>query len=361
VHTVRLVPHFGGFHRWDSDGPLVVLDETGACSFTHADGSISAESSLACRSIVLVNLAKGTFTTLQQAPYGWRAWTPVISTGHVAWLEYHYEGREDTGPLDWRILVADLATGTTRTVASGVHRQLLAGGSGNAAWPTLDLDGDRLAYATEDPARPASGWKIVVLSLSTGTVEKEIAAGLEVYDLAIDRGDVAYTEGKIDPDVGFTYATRLMVSTAARPTPRKVADNAYVVDFDAGRLAWGQDSPITVTGAAQHTRIWTATSPDFKPKPASPVPQRGLERYQAWPKTSGGFVTWESYRFSETDPSLNADKFCFWNPANGKAYEVNPTGGATLTSSGGGWFVWIDDRPETPTVSGIPIADIGLP
>ncbi len=361
VHSVPLVSHFGGFHRFDSEGPLVVLDETGACSFTHADGTISAESSLACRSIVLVDLVAGTFTTLQQAPFGWRAWLPVISADRVAWIEYHSEGREDTGPLDWRILLTDLASGATRTVASGVHRQLPAGGSGSASWPALDLDGDRLAYATEDPARPASGWKIVVLSLSTGTVEREIAAGLNVYDVAIDGGDVAWTEGKIDPHVGFTYATRLMVSTAARPAPRKIADHAYEVAFDAGRLAWGQDSPVTITGAAQHTRIWTATSPDFKPKPASPVPQRGLERYQAWPKTGGGFVTWESYRFSETDQSLLADKFCLWNPADGHAYEVNPTRGANLTSSTGGWFVWIDWRQDPPTVSGIPIAEIGLP
>jgi hypothetical protein len=182
---------------------------------------------------------------------------------------------------------------------------------------------------------------------------------LHVYDVAVHGGDVAHTEGRIDLDGGFIYDTRLMVSTAARPAPRKIADHAYEVDFDAGRLAWGQDSPVTVTGAAQHTRIWTAPSPDFKPEPASPVPQRGLERYQAWPKTGGGFVTWESYRFSETDPSLNADKFCFWNPADGHACEVNPTRGANLTSSKGGRFVWIDWRPETPTVSGIRVADIG--
>jgi len=57
-------------------------------------------------------------------------------------------------------------------------------------------------------------------------VERTIATSEHVYDLALDGADVAWTEGKIDPDVGFTYDTRLMISTAARPTPRRIAAHA---------------------------------------------------------------------------------------------------------------------------------------
>ncbi len=357
VRTVPLVPKFM-FHRLDSDGPLVVLDESGGCRYTREDGTVRSATTTACRSILLVDLQAGTFSTLQRAPEGWITWLPAISGRRVAWLEYHMEGPLDTGPLDWRVLLADLDAGTTRVVDSGVQRDVPPGATYGASWPELDLDGDRLAYAIEDPAHGSDGWKIVVRSVSTGAVEREVATELPVYDLALDGPDVAWSEGRIDPDIGFTYDTRLMVSMAARPGPRKVADHAYEVDFDAGRLAWGQDTPVTVTGAAQHTRIWTATVPDFEPEPASPIPQQGIERYQAWPQTGSGFVTWESYRFSEADISLNADMLCFWNPADGHAYEVNPTRGADLTSSDGGWFVWTDLRLETPTVSGIPISEL---
>jgi hypothetical protein len=120
-------------------------------------------------------------------------------------------------------------------------------------------------------------------------------------------------------------------------------------------------SPASVTGAAQHTRIWTASGRDFTPRSASPVPNRAASDNQARPETGGGFVTWESYGFSGTDLSLKADKSCFWNCADGHAWEVNPTSGATLTRSVGGWFVWIDDRPAAPIFFGIRRADIGLP
>ncbi len=356
VRTVKLVSRFGGFHRMDSDGPLVVLDETGSCSFTHADGSITAESKLACRSIVLVDLAKGTFTTLQQARLGWRAWVPSISGRRVAWLEYHYRGPLDTGALAWRILLADLDTGKTRQLDAGVQHQNETSEGFGASSPALNLDGDRLAYAIEDPSRPPVGWKIVVRSVASGRVEREIPTDLPVCDVAIDGEDVAWTEGRTDPDIGFTYDTRLMLSTAAQPAPRHIAAHAYEVDFDAGRIAWNQDRPVTITGAAQHSRMWSATSPDFEPEPVSPIPQQGIERYQAWPQTGDGFVTWESFRWDETVRDSDADRFCLWNPADGLAYEVAPTRGVNSSGSDGGWFVWTDWRSDT--ISGIPIKEL---
>jgi len=347
VQTVTLVDHFR-FHRIDSDGPLVVVDQGARPPFTTG------------RSIYLVDLAAGTTSALREAPEGFRAWIPAISGRRVAWIEWHYEGPDNSGALEWHIIATDIDGASTWTVASGVQRR--AGASFGAAWPALDLDGDRLAYAIEDPARAPSGWKILVVSVPGGIVERVIPTDLPVYDLALDRADVAWTEGRTDPGIGFTYDTRLMVSAAAQPAPREIARNAFEVAFGDGRLAWSQDAPTRVTGAAEGTRIWTASPPDFRAEPASPEPGHGTEQRQAYPATGDGFVTWQSYRFSETDVSVLGDRFCVWDPARRTAFElldVRPVG--PLGSVGGGWFVWLNERLEPPTVSGIRIADAGLP
>lgn len=353
VATVQLEPRFS-FHRLDSEGPLVVLDES-LCYWASRSVTLTA-----CRSIVLVDLEAETYGILDKAPEGWIAWMPAISDRRVVWLELHSQGPDNTGALDWRIQMTTLDHRDTETLVSGVQQR--SEPTSSTAWPALDIDGDQLAYAIEDPSSPPTGWKIVVISLTNGAVERVIPTDLPVYDLAVDGSYVAYTEGHIDPDAGFTYDTRLMVADVGDAVPREIAKDTFEVDMDDGRVAWSQDSPKGVIGAAQGTRIWTAMAPEFDPEPASPVPQQGDEHHQAWPTTGDGLVTWDSYRFSETDVSVNGDRVGVWNPASRRAYEVDVDRGGVLSSVGGGWLVWVNDyyTDEGPPVSGIRITDVGL-
>ena len=348
VRTVSLPWNFR-FHRIDSDGSLVVLDEMPLFTTTKA------------RSIYVIDLQRGSTRVLSPpAPDGWLAWFPAISGHQVAWIDYRNEGSNDTGPLDWRIELADLTRHTSRTLASGIQRR--SGTGFGASWPAMDLDGNRLAYAIEDPAHPPNGWEIRVVSVPTGAVERTVPTDLPVYGLAISGQDVAYSEGKIDPQEGFTYATRLFISRPTDPAPVQLASNAYEVAFEDGRLAWSQDEPTTlVSGAAHGTRIWTAALPELRPEPAAPPPGHGTEQYQAWPRTGSGFITWDSARLSVTDTSVNGDRFAVWDPHDRIAYELDPSPGAIISSAGGGWLVWVNERLEVPTISGIPIRQSGLP
>ena len=311
------------------------------------------------RSIYLVDLVAGSVRTTRPAPEGWSAWFPAISGRRVAWIEFRDPGYNTSGPVEWRIVVGDVGSGSSFIVASGVQQR--TGHAFSAAWPSMDLDGDRVAYAVEDPAHPPDGWVIRVVSVTSGAILRSVRADLPVYDLGLSGEDIAWTEGRIDSTLGFTYEGRLRVLRASDAKPRQIATDAYEVAAEDGRLAWSQDAHTMVTGAAQGTQVWTATFADLAGEPAAPEPGHGAEQYQAWPSTGDGFVTWDSARLDLEDTSVNGDRFCLWDPRTRTAYELAPTPGAVIGNAGGGWFAWVDERQAVPTVSGVPIASTRLP
>ncbi len=339
--TVALPSTFG-FHRLDSAGPLVVLDQM---------------ASVAGPSIYLVNLANETVRTLPGAPTGYTAWAPAISGSTVAWIEWHYEGASNTGALDWRIQIVDVSSASpARTLVRGVQRR--AGSGLGASWPALDIDGDQVVYAIEDNTAAPDGWQIVVRTLS-GVVVKTIHTREPVYDLAASGGNIAWTEGPVDPGLGYTYATHLYLAKAGQTSGVEIASDAYEVALQDGRLAWSQDSPGG-KGAAIGTRIWSTPIDAPSPAPVSPGPGLGTEQQQEWPATGDGIVTWGSYRLSQTDPTQNGDRLGIWSKTLGHATELASTRGAILSGVGGGWIVWVNDHVEPPTVSGITEQALGL-
>ncbi len=340
VHTAVLPAGFG-LHRLDSDGPRVVLDQ---------------RASSVAQSVQYLDLEKGVDRLLAPAPAGYQVWSPAISGTFAAWIEWHCEGANDTGACDWRIVVQDVSgAGAARTVASGVQRR--AGAGFGASWPALDLDGDRVVYAIEDPAADASGWQIVVRTLA-GDVVATMHTEQPVYDLAASDGAIAWTEGAIDPGLGYTTATHLMVARAGASSGTPLASNAYEVALDRGRVAWSQDAPAG-NGAAIGSQIWSADLGTLTPEMVSPA-SAGTEQHQEWPSTGDGLVTWGSERLSMADPSLNGDRLAIWSSTIGRALELQPTPGAILSNAGGGWIVWVDDHADPQTVSGISEAELGL-
>jgi len=342
VRTVELPATFG-LHRIDSDGPLVVLDQ---------------RASSAARSVELFDLAKGTHRTLVAAPAGYQVWTPAISGTLVAWIDWHYEGDNDTGACDWEIEIQDVSgVAPARTLVRGVQQR--AGAGFGASWPALDLDGDRVVYAIEDPAAAPDGWQIIVRTVA-GDIEKTIHTRQPVYDLAASGGAIAWTEGRIDEALGYTTDAHLYVAQGTATTGTELATNAYEVALDGRRLAWTQDIPGG-KGAAIGSRIWSADLATLTPQAVSPEPGGGTEQHQEWPATGDGIVTWGSERLSLADPSLNGDRLAAWSPALGHAIELLPSPGAILSGVGGGWIVWVNDHAEPQTLSGIPEQAISLP
>lgn len=350
VRTVPLEANFR-FHRLDSAGSLVVIDE-----LQPGDTPTNA------RAIILVDLAAGTWRQLEAAAAGYQPWDPRISGRTVVWVEWHYESPNNTGLADWRLKMQRVDEPDATTIASGVQRRTLA--HYGASWPKAAIDGDLVAYSVEDSTHPPDGWMIVVYSLSRRAVVRTISTDQAVYDLAISDGAIAYTVGAVDPNLGFLYDTRLLLSTPDQPAPRQLAVNAYAVRFRDGRIAWGQDTPTQVSGAAQGTRIWSTSLADLRPVPVSPPPGRGTEQQQAWPATGDGLVSWASFRLDTATPANNGERLGVWSLTSALAYEVLPSPGATLTGIADGWLVWINDRfapNPVQTVSGIRLASLPLP
>lgn len=346
VRTVPLEANFRS-HRLDSAGPLVVLDE-----LQPGDTPTNA------RAIILVDLQAGSWRQLDEAAPGYQPWDPRISGRTVVWVEWHYEGPNNTGLADWRIRVQQVDEAHAATVASGVQRRTLQ--AYGASMPVAAIDGDLVAYAVEDPTRPPDGWRIVVWSLSRQTVVRTILSDQSVYDLSIWHGTIAYTVGRVDPKLGFTYDTRLLVSSPDSPTPRQLATNAFEVRLRDGRIAWSQDAPTIVTGAAVGTRIWTAALADLRPLVVSPPVGQGIEQRQAWPSTGEGLVAWASFRLDIGHADNDGERLCLWSPGTILPVEVRPPLGAILSGIADGWVVWTNDRPDVETISGIPLGSIPL-
>jgi hypothetical protein len=305
--------------------------------------------SVPSRAVRLLDLSSGASRDLSAAPAGWHAWNPSISGTMVAWIDWRYEEPNDTGALDWRIEVQDVRQdgGAARTVASG------------ASWPALDLDGDRLVYAVEDEAGASDGWKVVVQALA-GPIADTLRTSEPVFDLAASGGAVAWTQGPIDPVVGYTTDTTLYVARGSPLVATRVASDAYDLALEDGRVAWTQDTPGG-RGAAVGSRIWSADVATLTAQPVSPPPGGGTEQRQEWPATGDGIVTWGSSRLSLADPSVNGDRLAAWTPALGRAVELLPSEGAILSGVNGGWVVWVDGRTEPQTVSGATEQSVGLP
>jgi len=321
---VVTLPSTYRFHTMTSDGPLAVLDEVGG-----ANDSLAAD-------VVLVDLEHGTRKVLASAASGYHPYQPVISGGSVAWVEGRYSNPDFSGPCDWHIVVMNLSSGQTRTVASGVSspRPNTPGEGGGTQCAPLDLDGTQLAYAVQDTAtsRPL-GWQIRILDLATGQLQRSVATQSEIDGLRVFGGTVAYSEILVDAAGGST-PPRLMVSTPNQPTPALVADDGSLGSFRQGRLAWEDGSG----------RIVTAVGPSWTPVPLT-VPQI----------TSG------------MEPAASADQVCYtvpgtaggpsslwlWDQRTGDSSLVPGSDGALIFGLGGGWITWAGGVGDSVTVSGM--------
>jgi len=349
IRSVQLPSTFYQAHRLAQSGPLVVFDEVGYGDVTGKLG----------RSIFLVDLATGTESIIATAADGDAAWMPDISGQRVIWLELRYQGRFTfTGAITWRLMGLDLATKTVHEIDHGVNRRLEGP---SAVSPTIQVDGDTVAYSVEDPGpgRPF-GWKLILRSWTTGRIVRTIPTSRSIYSLALDNGNVAYSEGLVDTPLSFKYSTRLMLSTTTHPTPQEVAPDAFEVAMDGGRLTWTNDRTASQDriGTAEHPRTYTASTKDLTPVPISAPPDLKIERGASYPAVSGDEVAWIDNQDTPSHPDPKVTHVVVWNATSATAVQVEPTGGAALVGLGAGWLGWYDDSESDIYVRGVPLASL---
>jgi len=355
VRTVRLPDGPYGpiqAHRMAGSGPLLVFDEIGYGDDTHTLG----------RRIWLADLETETLRTIALAAAGDAAWTPAISGDNVVWVEWRYADQTNLkGSLTWRIMTLDLRDGKPRPLVSGVSRRL-EGGQGVP--PPVQIDGDRLAYAVEDPTpeRPL-GWKIVLRSLRSGRIEREVRTALSIYSLGLSGTTIAYSEGFVDQALNFKYRTDLMVSAADHPAPIELAKDAFEVAVDGHRIAWVSDPQPSQeqSGLAMHPRILTATLEDLAPVAISHEPDSNPTRGAYWPAAGDGLISWADDQVGATGPNRGR-LLVVWSEKSGAAVQLEPahTNISALTE---GWLLWYDDTDADHgiVVHGIRLTDVPLP
>jgi hypothetical protein len=273
----------------------------------------------------LADLATGFKTTVVRSSGHERVLWVDLNGNDLVWAHGSFTGNRALTPCDvqgglsWAIVARDLATSTDQEVASGTNERV---GACSAVAPALAVDDGLVAYATEGPTdqRP-NGSTIVIRSLATGEVVREVETQRIVTNLDLSSGDVAYIEGiyPADPDPYFPFVDeRLMISTAANPEPRLVAHDPSSISFAVDRLAWvdsGTDPESNLTATAdglQAVRIGDQLGPPWSD-----------------PFTSGHFVTFAQ----DGVPQV-------WDERTNTTYTIETPDRASVVSSDGGWLVW---------------------
>jgi hypothetical protein len=328
-------------------------------------------------SIYLADLSDGSLEVFATASDDGRAWTPDISGDRVVWVELRYADKVDeTGEATWRLMVKDIVSGEVRQLQSGVHHRLEGG---LAVPPLIKIDGDRVAYAVENtrPGHPLA-WRVTLLSLTSGNVERAFDTDLDLFDLDLSGTDICYSEGDAELEVGFKFNTRLMLSTAEHPEPVEIDRDAYDVAISGGRLAWIEDRAAGSQGSPQPIApvAMTATVSDLVPQQiskmsqalGSPSPGSSLPLMAAYyPAVGDDLVAWRERQSDGTEMGY-LYRLIAWDGSRGAAYQLEPTPEVLFASLEGGWLSWYTDTEIGPDGNlvggrfrGLPLPEIPLP
>lgn len=342
-----LLPGGVQIHRMSTDGVTVAFDEDGY-------GGDAGQG----RKIWLADLDTGVIRVAADSEGGDAAWVPTVSGRNVAWVEWRYaDNTALTGVLSWRIRILDLDTGRIRTEVTGTSARLEEGGG---VPPLVALDGDHVVYTVESPTAAAPlSWTVVVRSLATDAIIARLPTELSIYQMAASDGAVAYTEGKVDPQGGFKYATRLMLWRGSGPATL-VAPDAFELGMGGGVLDWIADpaSSQQQVGLATHPRAWALLLAGGSPVPVSAPPDDVIERGAAWPSAGEGIAAWSDMQ-DGVDPSPR--RLAIWVSKLTATFQIEPTSGAILTGVGSGRLVWYDDHDDANRrLFWIGLADLAL-
>ena len=346
IHRILLPPDRPQIHRLSGDGSQVVFDELGF-------GGDAGQG----RTIWLADLASGSLTALATSENADAAWTPIISGGRVAWVEWHYaDGPNLRGDLTWRVELIDLETRTVREVQSGVSP---AGVGGAGGIPLIALTPDWIAVAAPKPTGSNPGaWQTVVRGLPTLGVAWTVTSAEWMYSLALGSDALAFSEGKNDAVADFVYDTRLMVARSSG-APVEIARDAFEVVANGNLMAWVSDpgSSQGHSGQAVAPRIFETSLDQVAPWSLSEEPNGDPVTGSSWPATGDGIVTWADNQDSSLHPDPGGDHLVAWS-AGGGVVQLEPTSGMLLSTVGGGWVTWYDAWNSPPQLYGVRLEDL---
>jgi hypothetical protein len=266
-----------------------------------------------------------------------------FSGDEVVWVDGESDGYRNfipcgnQGGVDWKIRLTNVVTDETRTIASGRNtlRDFCA-----ASAPRVAIDSNLVAFATEDPRgdRP-KGWKIVVMNVDDGSTVRLIETDHEVFDLALDHGDVAYVEGTYPKGGDFwPDKTWLVLNSANDAVSVTVDENIEEFSFREGRIAWYRN------GNNEPGHLMTAIVADTTPIDLGPA---------VWtaPLTTGPRV------YYRTEAGMAQ-----WDASTGHVLLITGMSRPDAVLVNDGWMVWVgrDTTSDlmTPFVSGFPLSAI---
>ena len=277
-------------------------------------------STLANDRLYQANLQTGVVSTVA-AGDGWLIEEPAANGAVVVWTEARYGG----GMASWRVRQFDVSTGAVSIIDSGTNS---TSPTLEDTAPVIDVDQTQLAYTAPAPtsANPLAS-RIVVRDVSSGQIVRAIETDLSVFDLAISKSVVAYSEGHVNTDgYGEFYDSRLMVSRPDGSASVLIAPNAYDVALDGSRLVWIGDAANPALGPAIASRVQTMLLGGSDQTVF--LSQAGA----AFPSAKDGLVVWSQ---PENDEVL----LVAWTPAGNELALARSTSNI-VTSIGGGWLTW---------------------
>ena len=308
-----------GVYDIDSFGSrLVYIDQYGA------HGGIG-------QVVWLVDLETGDWRALNDAQGKASALGPCISGEDVVWSADRSVG---SSTLEWQIVHHNLATGVTEIVDEGTNRRLE---DGSPSAPATDLDAGLVAYTVESATDAwPYGWKIVIRRLSDGVIEREIQTRFSVWDVALDNGNVMYSE--VPPAESGGGVGGLMLSKADHPEPVRVAPNGGDLAIDGRRIVWSGAPNLVVGEPVIGQAVFTATFDDLTPHRLSqPVDQSFGGRS---PAAGDGMVVW-------SEPATAWQNLFMWDSHTNQTYQVAGQHDTLahrystyLPNIGGGWLTW---------------------
>jgi hypothetical protein len=224
-----------------------------------------------------------------------------------------------------------------------------------AAAPPVAVDGDLIAYVVEDASEAArAATKIVVRSISTGAIVREIKSDATVNDVDMAGGDVSYIEG-IPSDVGDPssrfQSTKLKLSFEDGSPERIIGGGVSAVSFSDGRIVFRHDR------SEAFPDVLTTTTDDVLFAQDSVMDNQ--HELRSDPFAAGRFVSYP----------VNSG-ISIWDGQDDRTYGISPfpvehgfaPGVVNATSMNAGWLVWASasqENGETVTrISGIPVSEL---
>jgi hypothetical protein len=273
---------------------------------------------------------------------------PVLSANRVIWIQPSYAkppmdcgnqtpcNRYAGQPVLWKIVAVPLDGGPVTTLTSGSSARTSFGGELPAPMPpVIAADGDRFAYAIDAPTASApEASQIIVRSISTGAIVRQIDTIGYVEHLALSGRVIAYLEGfdTAGPGTVAWGDSALMLARTDAETPARIEDHVIDVALGDGRIAWNRVGEVDDS-------VWTASLDNLQPErvlgPVRDVPiPEGQAGLSSGLTIAGAGLAW-SVPVPDAPPAWTIAPV-LWRPGEPRARQLTGVPAPSYILAGGG-------------------------